>query len=167
VPNNASELAFSSLTAGGKTFTPADQQAAYNAWIEGDEYLSGRRGEYAERNGQEYPWLTRFDLTIAQDFFVKVGEKGKKNVITVRFDILNVGNLLNDKWGVSYSAVTTTPLTWVSTSAAGVPSYRMATQTVNKADGTTEVVLARDRFVRGINVGNTWQSQLTLRYTFN
>lgn len=171
VPKNASELAFSNLTVGSgasaKTFTAAEQQAAFNEWIEGDSYLSSRRGQYAERNGQALPWLTRFDLTIAQDFFVKVGEKGKKNTITVRFDILNFGNMLNDKWGVGYTTVTTTPLTLASTNASGVPSYRFATQTVNNPDGTTSVVLARDRFVRGINVNNAWQGQLTLRYTFN
>lgn len=171
VPNDASELAFSNLTVGSgtsaRTFTPAEQQAAFNDWIEGDEYLSSRRGNYAERNGQDFPWLTRFDLTIAQDFFVKVGEKGKKNTFTVRFDILNVGNLLNDKWGVGYTSVTNTPLTLASVNASGVPSYRFATQTINNPDGTTQVVLARDRFVRGITVNNTWQGQLTLRYTFN
>lgn len=167
VPADGSELTFSSLTAGGRTFTPAEQAAAFNEWIEGDDYLSSRRGDYAERNGQEFPWLTRFDFTIAQDFYIKVGEKGIKNAFQIRFDILNVGNLLNDEWGVSYSSVTGTPLTLASTSGTGVPSYRMATQTVTNPDGTSSVVLARDRFVRGINVGNTWQGQLTLRYTFN
>lgn len=167
VPNSASELTFATLTAGGNTFTPAQQQAAFDEWINGDDYLSSRRGNYAERNGQEFPWLTRFDLTIAQDFFVKVGERGKKNVFTVRFDILNVGNLLNDEWGVAYSSVTNTPLTLASVSGTGVPSFRFATQTVTNPDGTTSVVLARDRFVRGINLNNTWQGQLTLRYTFN
>lgn len=167
VPKDNTELTFTTLTAGGKTFTAAEQQAAFNEWIDGDEYLSSRRGEYAERNGQELPWLTRFDLTIAQDFYIKVGPKAKKNAFQVRFDILNVGNLLNDKWGVGYNTVTTTPLTLASTSGAGVPTYRMATQTVTKADGTNEVVLARDRFVRGITLSNTWQGQLTLRYTFN
>lgn len=167
VPKDNTELTFTTLTAGGKTFTAAEQQAAFNEWINGDEYLSSRRGQYAERNGQALPWLTRFDLTIAQDFYVKVGPKAKRNAFQLRFDILNFGNLLNDKWGVGYSTVTTTPLTWVSTSGAGVPTYRMATQTVTLPDGTNSVVLAQDRFVRGITLGNTWQGQLTLRYTFN
>jgi hypothetical protein len=43
----------------------------------------------------------------------------------------------------------------------------MATQTVTNAAGANEVVLVRDRFVRGISLNNTWQGQLTLRYTFN
>lgn len=167
VPNSASELTFTNLVAGGNTFTPAQQQAAFDEWINGDEYLSSRRGSYAERNGQELPWLTRFDLTIAQDFYIKVGAKGIRNAFQVRFDILNVGNWLNDEWGVGYNSVTGTPLTLASVSGGGVPSYRMATQTVNNPDGTTSVVLARDRFVRGITLNNTWQGQLTLRYTFN
>lgn len=163
VPNDASELSF--LANGA--FTPAQQQAAFNEWIEGDDYLSSRRGDYAERNGQELPWLTRFDFTIAQDFYIKVGEKGLKNAFQIRFDILNVGNLLNDEWGVGYTPVTASPLSYVSTSGTGVPNYRMATQTINNPDGTTSTVLARDRFVRSININNTWQGQLTLRYTFN
>ncbi|PZR39787.1 MAG: hypothetical protein DI538_06040 [Azospira oryzae] len=177
VPKTVSELTFlpiaASSSTGGKTFSAAEQQAAFDAFIEGDKYLSSRRGQYAERNAQALPWLTRFDFAIIQDFFVKVGTSGKKNTITVRFDILNAGNLLNNKWGVGYSTVTTTPLTLTSSSSstgvtsAGVPTYRMATQTITNPDGTSEVVLARDRFVRGINVNNAWQGQLTLRYTFN
>lgn len=171
VPKDNTELTFAPLTVGtgptAKTFTSAEQQAAFNEFIDGDEYLSSRRGQYAERNGQALPWLTRFDLTIAQDFYIKVGAKAKRNAFQVRFDILNFGNLLNDKWGVGYTPVTTTPLTLASTSGTGVPSYRMATQTITLPDGTNSVVLAQDRFVRGISLSNTWQGQLTLRYTFN
>jgi hypothetical protein len=167
VPNSASELTFVSFAAGGKTFTPADQQAAYDAYIDGDEYLSSRRGDYAERNGQALPWLTRFDFSVAQDFYIKVGAKGKRNALQVRFDLLNAGNFLSNKWGVSYTSVTNNPLTLASTSAAGVPSYRLATQTITRGDGTNEVILLRDRFVHSINLNNAWQGQLTVRYTFN
>ncbi len=167
VPKTASELSFATVTAGAKTFTAAEQQAAFDAWISGDKYLSSRRGQYAERNGQALPWLTRFDLSIAQDFFVKVGPKAKRNTITVRFDILNFGNLLNQNWGVGYTPLTSTPLSLSSVDAQGVPTFKMATQTITKADKTTEVVLAQDRFVRGITLGNTWQGQFTVRYTFN
>ncbi len=167
VPNAASELSFASFTSGGKTFTAADQQAAYDAWIDGDDYLKSRRGQYAERNGQSLPWLTRFDFSIAQDFYIKVGEKGKRNALQVRFDLLNAGNFLSNKWGVAYTSVNSTPLTLASTSGAGVPTYRLATQTIVRSDGSTEVILLRDRFVKSINLNNAWQGQLTVRYTFN
>jgi hypothetical protein len=167
IPNAASELTFATFTAGGKTFTAADQQAALDAWIDGDDYLSSRRGQYAERNGQEVPWLTRFDFSVAQDFYVKVGPSGKRNAIQVRFDILNAGNLLSNKWGVGYTSVTGTPLTLASVDGAGVPSYRLATQTIVNSSGVSETVLLRDRFVRSLTVNNAWQGQLTLRYTFN
>ena len=35
VPNNSSELSFVQFATGGKTFTPADQQAAFDAFING------------------------------------------------------------------------------------------------------------------------------------
>ena len=109
VPKNASELTFSTLTAGGKTFTPAEQQAAYESYISGSEYLNSRRGNYAERNGAYFPWLTRFDFSVVQEFYVKVGAKQKKNTIQLRADILNVGNLINDGFGVGYQTTTSQP----------------------------------------------------------
>jgi len=167
VPATASEINFVQFTSGGKTFTVGDQQAAWDSFVNGDEYLSSRKGDYAERNAQELPWLTRFDLAIAQDFFIKVGPNQKKNAIQVRLDILNVGNLLNDDWGVSYTAVTASPLTLASVDAGtGVPNFRMATQNIN-VNGTPETILVRDRFVKSITVNNAWQGQLSVRYTFN
>jgi len=166
VPNEEGDIEFADFANG--SFTAAQQEAAFQKWVNGDEYLKGRRGEYAERNGQALPWLTRFDLAIAQDFFVKFKENGKRNAFQLRFDILNVGNLLNEDWGVAYTPVTATPLTYVDSNGTnGAPRFRMATQTIVNSDGDTETVLARDRFVKSINVANTWQGQVTLRYTFN
>ena len=162
VPKSASDLAFDPLTAGGKTFTAAEQQAAFDAFINGSEYLNSRRGSYAERNGGYFPWLTRFDLSVIQEFYVKVGSKQKKNTIQLRADILNVANLINDGFGVGYQATTTSPLTLSTIDVNGVPRYKMVTQNVNG-----ETVLVRDTFVKSISVGNTWQAQFGVRYIFN
>jgi hypothetical protein len=165
IPESADEITFEQFTVGSKTFTVADQQAAFDAFIDSDEYLSSRRGKYTERNGQELPWLTRFDFAIAQDFFIKVGPNQKKNAFQIRLDILNVGNLLNNSWGVSYTPVTASPLAYRSTTA-GVPTFRLATQNI-LVDGNPETILVRDAFVKSITVNNAWQGQLSLRYTFN
>ena len=165
VPNNSTELTFTTLTAGGKTFTPEQQQVALDALISGDEYLNSRRGTYAQRNGGFFPWLTRVDLSAVQEVYVNV--KGKLNRIQFRADILNFGNMLNNAWGVGYSTTsgsfgTASPLTVASVSATGVPTYRMATRVV---DGSTQ--LLDKTFVKTISVGNAWQAQLGLRYFFN
>ena len=70
--------------------------------------------------------------------------------------------MINDKWGVGNLTTTSNPLTSAGTDSEGVPSFRMATQTI---DGSVE--LLRDSFVKAINVNNVWQAQLGVRYTFN
>jgi hypothetical protein len=165
VPNKATDLTFASLTAGGKTFTPAEQQAAYDKFIEADEYLKTRRGQYAERNGGYLPALTRFDFTVMQEIYIKIG--GKKNTFQFRADILNFGNMLNDAWGVGSSITSgsfssANPLTVASVAADGTPSLRMATRVVNG-----QTILLDTPFVKSISLGSVWQAQLGVRYIFN
>ncbi|WP_128548416.1 TonB-dependent receptor [Larkinella soli] len=172
VPRNASELTFAPLTVGSGAnavvYTPEQQAAAFDAYINGNEYLKTRRGQYAERNGGAYPWLTRLDLSVTQEFYVAVGAKGKRNTIQLRADVLNFTNLLKDTWGLgnaltaSSNSSTSNPLTLVSVSPAGVPSYRLATQVV---DGKT--VLLRDSFTPNRSLPAVWQAQIGIRYIFN
>ncbi|MCK8491021.1 carboxypeptidase regulatory-like domain-containing protein [Spirosoma sp. RP8] len=169
VPRNASELNFSALTVGSGssavTYSPEQQQAAFEAYINGNDYLKSRRGQYAERNGGYAPWLTRFDFTAIQEFYVRTGSKGTRHTIQFRADILNVGNLLNNKWGVGWQNTSSSPLSLASVSAAGVPTYRMGTQSIVE-NGTTRTILLRDSFVKNITIDNVWQAQLGVRYLF-
>jgi hypothetical protein len=160
VPNNASEINFAPLTVGTTTYTESEQQTAFDAFINQDEYLSTRRGKYAERNGSVLPYLHRFDLTVAQDFFVKV--KGKKNSIQIRLDILNFGNMLNNEWGVSQRAGAPALLNFVNYNGEGEPVYRLQTQKL--VDEST--VLAQQSVQRNSSVFDVWNAQLGLRYTF-
>ena len=160
VPNNASELIFQQFTVGTKTFTVADQVAAFNAFIDQDEYLSTRRGMYAERNGRVFPWLHRMDLSVTQDFGLNI--RGTRHAIQFRADILNVGNMFNDDWGVGNTLVTDRPLTYRTINANGVPEYRFATQVI---DGQTEML--RSATIPSTSPSNVWTAQFGLRYTFN
>jgi hypothetical protein len=161
VPNKGSDIKFTSLTAGGKTFTEAEQQAAFDAFIGQDEYLSTRRGQYAERNGGLLPYLHRLDFSVAQDVFVKIG--GKRNSFQIRMDILNFTNMLNNDWGVSQRATAPQLLNFVSRDAVtNVPTYRLATQRLT--DGST--ILARDSYQYNSSVFDVWSAQLGIRYIF-
>ena len=161
VPNKGSDIKFASLTAGGKTFTEAEQQVAFDAFIGQDEYLSTRRGQYAERNGGLLPYLHRLDFSVAQDVFVKIG--GKRNSFQIRMDILNFTNMLNNDWGVSQRATAPQLLNFVSRDAVtNVPTYRLATQRLT--DGST--ILARDSYQYNSSVFDVWSAQLGIRYIF-
>lgn len=165
IPKSASELTFSALTVGSGAsavvYSPEQQQAAFDKYIDNNEYLKSRRGQYIERNGVFSPDLLRFDFTVMQEFYVAVGAKGTKHTLQFRADILNVGNLLNNKWGVGWTTTSTQPLSLASVSAAGVPTYRLGTQSVNG-----QTVLLQDVFTKSITVDNVWQAQLGVRYSF-
>lgn len=161
VPNNASDLRFRPLTVGTVTFSPEQQAAAFNAYIDQDDYLSDRRGQYAERNGGMLPWLTRATFSLSQDFFVNVG--GKRNTLQLRADVTNFFNMISSELGVSQSVIQTRPLSYAGVGSDGVPEYRM--QTVTGANGQPE--LLNTTYQYNANLGDVWQAQIGIRYIFN
>ena len=125
---DASEITFVDQTVNSVVWTAQEQSDAFFAYVDQDKYLSTRKGQYAERNGALYPWVNKFDLKLQQDFFIKVA--GKRNIIQVTFDILNVGNLLNKKWGNVWSYKQNNILVMTNNNAvtAGgttVPTFRL------------------------------------------
>ena len=161
VPMKGSDIKFASLTAGGRTYTEAEQQEAFDKFIDQDKYLSTRRGQYAERNGGLLPYLHRLDLSVAQDLFVMIG--GKRNAFQIRMDIMNFGNMINNKFGVSQRSTAPQILNFVSRDAVtNVPTFRLATQRLT--DGST--ILARDSYQYNSSVFDVWSAQLGIRYIF-
>ncbi len=158
VPLNGDYIKFQPLVVGTRTYTELEQQAALEAFIRQDKYLNAQRGEYAERNGTVLPMLHRFDLSVVQDIHIMV--KGSKNTLQVRADILNFGNMLNNKWGVSRRVTNPSVLAY-RTTVNNEPVYRLATQTL--PDGA---VLIKDTFSRNSSVFDVWTAQLGIRYIF-
>jgi len=158
IPNNANELTFLPLTSGGVTYSPEDQAAAFNAFIEQDEYLSSRRGQYAERNGGEFDWLVRADLSFTQDLFSNA-LRGTKNKLQFRVDIQNFTNMLSKNWGVSKGLINNArPLSFASVNAEGVPQFRMTTFGGELVKSATQY---------NASLADVWQLQVGFRYIFN
>jgi hypothetical protein len=132
-------------------FSGAGEAAAYDAFIAQDDYLSGRRGDYAERYGAVSPWTTRVDLKLLQDYKIKVSEN-KTNTIQFSIDILNAGNMVNSNWGLVQQPNSVQPI-GVSVDATGTPSYSFnANQT--------------ESFGYDSSLASRWQMQFGLRYIF-
>ena len=127
IPNNSSEMNFKPLTVSGKTYTAADQAAAFEQLITADSYLSSHRGQYAGRNAVFLPIVNRVDFSLAQDVFHSIA--GKRHSGQIRLDITNFGNLLNHKWGVAQRLVNNAILTSPSADAQGRLAYNL--QAVN------------------------------------
>ena len=123
IPRDTSEMNFVAFNAGGKTFTAADQAAAFEQYIQADKYLSSRRGQYAERGAVFLPIVNRTDLSVSQDIFHSIA--GRRHSGQIRLDITNFGNLLNHSWGVGQRIVNNQILTTGVADATGKLSYRM------------------------------------------
>ena len=156
VPRNTSEMNFTQFTSSGRTFTSAEQATAWDAFIAQDPYLSQHRGQYAQRNAAFQPMLFRADLSISQNIFTNIG--GTKNALEVRLDILNFGNLINNRWGVSENPVTTSPLTSPSLDANGALAYRL------RNFGTS---LINTTWQKAAGTSDAYRMQLGFRYRFN
>ena len=163
IPTNTSEMNFVAFTQGGVTFTPEQQAAAFETYINQDKYLSKHRGEYAERGGVWNPLVKRVDLSINQDVFHNLA--GKRNAGQFRIDFTNFGNMLNHNWGVSQRLVVPITqaygaqiLTTPAADAQGRVSYRLAV-----ANGQ----LITKSFQPSTSLSDVYQFLLSFRYSFN
>ena len=156
IPRDQSEMNFEQYVAGSDTFTVQQQADAWEAFIQQDGYLSSHRGQYAQRNGVFLPMVYRADLSITQDLFTHVS--GWRQGLQLRVDFLNVGNLLNDAWGVSQRLVTTTPLIARGADAQGAALYRL-----RNVGGQ----LISNSLQPNSSFADVWRVQLSVRYNFN
>jgi len=163
VPRNTSEMNFVSDTVGKcpacTVYTPAQQAAAWDAFINQDPYLRTRRGAYAERNAVFLPMVYRADMSISQDVGRSIG--GRPNRLQIRLDILNVTNLLDHNWGVSQDFVTLQPLISTGVDANGAPTYKLATPGGQLITHSFQKVVATAQQPAILGV---WRMQLGVRY---
>jgi hypothetical protein len=156
IPRSTSEMNFKPLMVGGKTYSAAEQAAAFEQYIQNDSYLSSHRGQYAERGAVFYPMVNRVDLSIVQDLFHNVGSF--KHAGQLRLDITNVGNLLNHNWGVGQRIINPQILTSPSVDANGALTYNL--QTLNGNLLTTPLQTSA-------GISDVYGLMLSFRYSFN
>lgn len=155
IPRDQGEMNFATFTASGRTFTAAQQAAAWDAFIAQDPYLSQHRGEYAERGAVFLPLLHQLDLSLTQDIFRNI--RGDRHRFQFRVDFINFGNLINKNWGVSQRLVSNSPLTNPGADAQGRATYRL--RVVN-----SELMSKSYEQTAGIN--DVYRVMFSLKYFF-
>ncbi len=163
IPANDAEMNFQQFTQGTRTYTIAEQQAAWNAYIDQDPYLRTRRGKYAERNGLVLPEITRMDLSFSQDVSRLIS--GQQNTLQFRVDILNFTNMINSDWGVGVRVIDQTPLTSVTPTTGLDPKaghLRYTMRTVSNGGDLVSRTFQKTAFQDDV-----WRMQFGFRYNFN
>jgi carboxypeptidase family protein/TonB-dependent receptor-like protein len=127
--------------------TEANQRAGYKAFIAQDKYLSGIRGQYAERNGSLSPMYSNWDLRVLQDLTLS-----GTNKLQLSIDILNVGNLISSNWGVRQLPTLNQPIS-VAVDGANNPTYGFDPALKNS-------------FSDSFELASRWRMQIGLRYSF-
>ena len=145
---------------GQMTFSGAGQAEAFEAFIQQDDYLNGRRGQYAERYGALAPWRGSWDIKILQD--IKLNDKNK---FQLSIDVLNLGNLINSKWGIvdvqSFDQILGVGFLDADPDPANyIPDYSQAPVYTFDPDQTN--TFTANTFER-----SRWRAQFGVRYIFN
>jgi hypothetical protein len=120
-----------------------------NSFIENNDYLNSRRGDYVEKNATRGPLTDIVDLRFVQDLIVS------KNKLQFTFDIFNFTNFLNQDWGRRYFVGRfgfAQPLRTVT--AGPDPVFRWQ-------EGSDDPRITDFGFS-----GSRWRAQIGIRYTF-
>jgi hypothetical protein len=141
--------------AGDTATSHANEQRFWDV-VNANKALKNAAGGVVGRNSDFAPWTNSFDIKISQEipgFFAR--NKGR-----ISLDILNVGNLLNKKWGhineVPFSSsggYTRGFVDYAGLDAQGRYVYAVRTQT-------------DDYNIRQVKGESQWAAQVTLHYEF-
>ncbi len=165
VPASKNEITFVDYTpSGGETMTAAEQADAFWNYVNNNDYLSSKKGDYVERFGHVRPWLHRFDAKILQDVYSNFGTS-RKYTIQLSIDLINIGNMINDSWGTydynplaSYDNVR--PLRVVDNpTETTAPTFRLNSNTIEEFEGKSELS-------KSISTTSTWGALFGIRLIF-
>lgn len=154
VPSGSGDINFGTVTAGVGTpdANAATQYTALSAFIDQDDYLSTRRGDYSERHGAQLPGFGQFDFKFVESFNFEIA--GKPNQLQLSFDILNIGNMISSSWGVRQFANNTNPISVNGVDSTGTPWFSFDTTLT-------------ESHINDVSLRSKWQMQIGVRWIFN
>jgi hypothetical protein len=141
-------------------FKTQDDLDRFMDFVHNDSYLSKHQGEYAEPYSLYSPWVNRLDFSYKHDFKVRIA--GSVNTLQISFDVKNVLNLFNSKWGVSKILNPVIGQEARILNYDGVDADGYAVFSTPKAvSGSTPT------FVPATTIGQLWYASIGIKYMFN
>ncbi|KGF33906.1 TonB-dependent receptor [Hoylesella buccalis] len=141
-------------------FVSEDDKTRFMDYVHANGYLSKHQGEYAEAYALYSPWVHRIDFAYKHDFKLNVGKT--KHGLQLSFDIKNLLNLFDSKWGVAKylnPAIGSDAriLKYEGVDTDGVAKF----STPESINGNTET------FTPSYSIGQCWYMSVGIKYTFN
>ncbi len=147
--------------------TPADQQAneaRFWSIVDANPDLAGSKGGVIGRNSGYAPWVNTIDMRLSQE--VRGISSKHKGVIS--FDVLNLGNMLNKRWGrideVGFNGGTVGGVNSRGGNARSFVNYAGMTADGKYIYNTQNEV--EDFTTKQSKGESQWAVQVTLRYEF-
>lgn len=155
VPASRQELnswEFKEGKVGGETYTAEMQRDDFWTFIQQDDYLKNRTGQYAERGGAKMPWHHQLDFRYMRDMSFKAGNT--KHTLQLGLDIENLLNFFCKDWGLYKQITGNTLLTY----DAKTNEYQY-----NLVNGDRHLSTSQNYET----AASTYRIMFTIRYLFN
>lgn len=137
-------------TVDGQTYTADMQRDDFWTFINQDDYLKGRKGQYAERGGAKMPWHHQLDFKYLRDMNVRIGKT--KHSLQLGMDVENLLNFFCKDWG-GYKQITGNTLL----------TYNNGQYTYNLVNGARHLSTSQN-YDTSVS---TYRIMFTIRYLFN
>ncbi len=169
--NDINEIRWAPLTVTvsgvSQTLSAAQQAAAFDALINQTPCLSSHRGMIMDRNSCRLPFSHNFDFSLRQNIPLLSEQR-----FSVQFDIFNLGNMLNKKWGQQRVQPITSnnniPLLTVTAMSSADPATAVPTVQYNYTvlDPANTNGLTPQPYQVGNFTSNYWRWQISGRVSF-
>ncbi len=127
-------------------------------WLDANPDLAGYKGQVVPANSHRAKWINSFDMRISQELpgFMK----GHKTELAL--DIMNVGNLLNKKWGLidDYGFYSTRRVARYAGVDPATGKY------IYQFGGTDNAQIQENNNDKGNTAVSRWSMMLSLKYKF-